>query len=100
MKRLGVDCGNTIFDEWNGVLLPDAVETLKRIAESEHFDEIYIVSKANVVARMWFRVRFYSLNFWDTTGIPRKNLYFCRRYKDKAAICEALQITHFIDDRL
>jgi hypothetical protein len=100
MRKLGVDCGNTIFHEWNGKLLPGSLDTLQKISESGAFDEIYIVSKANTAARALFLLRLRSLKFWKRTGIPRKNLRFCRRHRDKAPICEKLGITDFIDDRI
>ena len=100
MKRLGVDCGDTIFHEWNGKLLPGSVDTLQRLCASGTFDEIHLVSKANRLVRVLFRLRLRSLDFWEQTGIPRKNLHFCRRHKDKAAICKKIGITDFVDDRL
>lgn len=100
MKKLGVDCGNVIFHEWTGKPLPGSLETLRKIAASGEFDEIHVVSKANTLARAFFRLRLRSLDFWDHTGIPRENLHFCRRHKSKAPICKKLGITHFVDDRI
>jgi hypothetical protein len=40
------------------------------------------------------------LGFERRTGILRKHIYFCRRHRDKAVICERLGVTHFVDDRL
>lgn len=100
MKRLGVDCGDTIFYEWNGRLLPGSLDTLKKISASGAFDEIHVVSKANRLVRVLFRLRLRSLKFWDHTGIPRKNLHFCKKHKDKADICKKIGITDFVDDRL
>ncbi len=100
MKRLGVDCGNTIFHEWNGKLLPGSIDTLQKICASGAFDEVHVVSKANRFVQILFRLRLRSLDFWEQTGIPRKNLHFCKRHKDKAAICKKIGITDFVDDRL
>jgi hypothetical protein len=101
MKRiLGVDCGDVIFDEWTGVLVPDSLDALKKIVGSNHFEKIYIVSKAPPIAQIYFRMILRSLDFWEYTGIPREHLYFCNAYKDKAEICERLGITDFVDDRL
>ena len=100
MKKLGVDCGNTIFREWNGMLLPGSLDTLQKISASGTFDEIHVVSKANRLVSVLFRLRLRSLDFWEQTGIPRKNLHFCKRHKDKAAICKKIGITDFVDDRL
>jgi hypothetical protein len=100
MKKLGVDCGNVIFREWTGKPVPGSLETLRKIAASGEFDEIHVVSKANTFVRAVFRLRLRSLDFWDHTGIPRKNLHFCRRHKGKAPICKKLGITDFVDDRI
>lgn len=99
MKILGVDCGDVIFYQISGTLVPGSLEGLRRIVRSRHFDKVYIVSKAGFLSQILFRIRFRRLNFWEYTGIPRENLYFCRRYEDKKAICEKLSVTHFIDDR-
>lgn len=80
--------------------MPNSVDTLQKLCASGAFEEIHIVSKANTVARAFFLLRLRSLKFWKRTGIPRKNLHFCKRHKDKAPICEKLGITDFIDDRL
>jgi hypothetical protein len=38
--------------------------------------------------------------FTRLTGIPMRNLHFCRERYEKAPICGKLGVTHFIDDRL
>lgn len=38
--------------------------------------------------------------FWETTGVPRDQLRFCRERKEKAGICRELGIGWFVDDRL
>lgn len=97
---LGVDCGHVIFHPLSGKEVEGALASLKRISESNRFDKIYIVSRAGIINRLWFPFRLSNLNFWTYTGIPERNLYFCWRNKDKAAICSRLGITHFVDDRL
>lgn len=32
--------------------------------------------------------------------MPKNNLYFCWRNKDKASLCKTLEITHFVDDSI
>jgi hypothetical protein len=39
-------------------------------------------------------------DFYDRTGISRRNVRFCRRRPDKAIHCRKLGITHMIDDRI
>ena len=98
MKVLGVDCEGVIFKAVGGEV-PRALESLRQIADSGEFDKIYIVSRVNLLGRVIFPVRLILLNFWDYTGIPRVNIYFCRHDEDKAVISKRLGITDFIDDR-
>src|SRR5260370_6150547 len=37
-------------------------------------------------------------DFYRRTGVPRDNVLFCRARPEKRAHCEALGLTHFIDD--
>jgi hypothetical protein len=97
---LGIDCGEVIFKSLNGEPVPGSFDNIKKIVDSGHFERVYVVSKINPMLRFTFRGRLWYFNFWKYTGIPRQNLYFCRRHEDKAAICEYLGVTHFVDDRL
>lgn len=38
--------------------------------------------------------------FHETTGVPTGNVHFCKLRHEKRGICDALGITHFIDDRV
>src|SRR5262245_43227688 len=38
--------------------------------------------------------------FWETTGVAREHVRFCRQRKEKAGICIDLGIGWFVDDRL
>ncbi len=98
-KVLGVDCEGVLFKAV-GRPLPRALESVRKLAQSGSFEKVYIVSRVNIFGRIIFPLRLRMLGFWKYTGIPRSNLYFCRRDRDKSAICEQLGITDFIDDRL
>ncbi len=97
---LGVDCGDTIFHYITGVPVAGAIDSLTRIAKSGRFDEIHLVSKVDRFSEYFYRFTLWRIGFWRRTGIPRTNIIFCRRYADKAPICERLGVTHFVDDRL
>lgn len=99
MRTLGVDCGNVILYPFGGIV-PDAFNSLEDIAQSGHFNAIYIVSRANIFSRSLFLFRLRRAKFWEKTGIPRENIYFCLRNRRKIDICKKLGITDFIDDRL
>ena len=99
MKTLGVDCGNVILYHYVGIV-PDAFESLQAIVQSGHFENVYIVSRASLIGRAYFLLRLRRLDFWEKTGVSRKNIYFCRKDSQKITICKKLGITDFIDDRL
>lgn len=98
-RVLGVDCGDVIFYAF-GRRLPGSLASLRAVVRSGNFQEVHVVSKASIVTRAIFLARLHAMDFWNYTGIPRENLHFCFRYEDKAAICETLGVTHFVDDRL
>lgn len=100
MPILGVDCGDVIFYTWRWTSVPGALNALRDIVSSKKFGAVYVISKVNPISRIIFLARLQYLDFWRHTGIPRENLYFCRRHEDKAPICARLGVTHFIDDRL
>ena len=99
MRILGVDCGNVILYPF-GRIVPGAFESLEVIVQSGRFDAIYIVSRANIISRTLFLLRLRRSQFWEKTGIPRGNIYFCLKNRRKIDICKKLGITDFIDDRL
>jgi len=39
-------------------------------------------------------------DFYRLTGVAEEDVHFCVRRSEKAPICRALGVTHFIDDRL
>lgn len=99
VRVLGIDCEGVIFRLF-GHSLPGALESVRTLAASGDFERVYVVSRVNFLGRLFFPFRLWLLDFWGYTGVPRGHLYFCRRDKDKAVICEELGITDFIDDRL
>lgn len=96
---LGIDCEGVIFYLLGGQV-PGALTNLQKIVRSGHFKEIYIISRANILNRVYFRLRLSLSGFWETTGIPASHVVFCWRNKDKAAICRKLKVTDFVDNRL
>ncbi len=98
MRILGIDCGHVIFHGF-GKSVSGSLENIRKIAQSKHFDKIYIVSRARVLAKYYYLARLRYINFWSYTGISKNDIYFCRYDKEKAAICKQLSINYFIDDR-
>ena len=100
---LGVDIGSVIISKtWSNGFLPplkDAFSVLKRLKNERFKDKLFIVSQqqpfmSNIVL-LWLQYH----NFYQATGIKKRDIHFCRKRIDKAAICKKLGITHFIDDR-
>lgn len=101
--RLGIDIGGVLSpmaeDVATSAPLPGAIEALARL-EARFGPRRYLVSKAGPhVERKTLRW-LAELDFFGRTGIPRRNVVFCRERSDKAPICERLRITRFMDDRL
>ena len=100
---LGVDIGSVIISKtWNNGFCPplkNAFSVLKRLKNERFGDKVFVVSQQQffmdkiVLLWLWYH------NFYKATGIRVKDIYFCRKRIDKAAICKNLGITHFIDDR-
>lgn len=100
MKVLGVDCWDIIFRSWLTTPLPNALNGLRKLVHSGGFDKIYVVSKVSFIGKYVALFNFWRFDFYNRTGIPRSNIYFCRHNRDKGIICEELGITDFVDDRL
>lgn len=107
---LGLDIGGTIVDDGYDrqleipkfVDLPPhhgAIAAIMRLRE-RFGRRLFIVSRINKVkdaveALQWFdRHRFFRL-----TGLAMNNIHFCWKRHEKAAICQRLKITHFVDNR-
>jgi hypothetical protein len=115
-NKLGIDVGRVLITpddagtadtSFLGGSLEDAMRTPAFEGMFEHlpamvarFDgQACLVSKAGPrvqeKTRLWLRHH----DFHARTGVPQQEVYFCRERREKAAICERLRVTHFIDDR-
>lgn len=109
---LGVDVGGVIIDRVNDgtdtsffgrnflltTAVADGFEVLKRL--SKRFDQIVLVSKCGQSTQDRTRKWLAHHDFYNRTGIADVDVHFCRERRDKAGICQQLNVTHFIDDRL
>ncbi|MGC1184369.1 MAG: hypothetical protein WBA31_04350 [Candidatus Dormiibacterota bacterium] len=110
---LGVDVGGVIIDRAsedsdtsffgeNYLLTPPVPGAFKELGDlTLRFGRrVHVISKCGPSVegktRSWLR----SHDFFEITGIPTDNLHFVRTREEKAPICEALGVTHFIDDRV
>ncbi|TDB85372.1 hypothetical protein E1264_21360 [Actinomadura sp. KC216] len=116
--RLGVDFGRVIH---GGLLAPGDDDTaflggsFEEALASPATAGVYEVlpglieafgGRAWIISKCGDRVRQRTLawldhhDFYRRTGLPRRNVRFCRKRPEKARHCEELGITHMIDDRL
>jgi hypothetical protein len=111
-KVLGVDIGNVIIDnrlntqskldEAGYSKLPvvgGAFENLKILTDYFH-GEVYLISKCTEWAQEQILTWLTNHDFYSITGINPEHIYFVRERHEKDAVCQKLDVTHFIDDRL
>src|SRR5689334_2640439 len=105
-SRLGVDIGRVIIhgdgpdtnfigatdaEAMRAPAMAGAFESLARLCE--RFDGlVWLVSKCGPRIEACSRAWLGHHRFFETTGIARANLRFCRNRKDKAPICRELGI--------
>lgn len=95
MKNLGIDLGNVVFRK--GEVVPDAFETIQKLVPQ--FTNVYIVSRVNFDQKERSLAALKITRFFEFTGIPPENLYYCFERRDKAVFQRGLNIRFFIDDR-
>jgi len=110
-QAIGFDFGGVIiepypetksesFENLKVKAIPGAFEAIREFVEFFGPKNSFIVSKCGTTMEQrvsdWLR----DNEFYKHTLLPSQNVFFCRERKDKAPICEKLQITHFVDDRV
>ncbi len=80
--------------------VPGAINAVAKLARKRFGGRVHVVSKRSrqtqPLAIAWLVER----RFFARVGIGIDNLHFCLTREGKAPICEALGITHFVDNRL
>lgn len=113
--KLGVDIGRVIIqgdgpdtnfiggsedEAMRAPAMEGVVEALALLVEQFRPENVWIVSKCGprieARSRAWLDRR----RFFESTGIPRANIRFCKQRRDKAKICLDLGIGYFVDDRV
>ncbi|HLH26276.1 MAG TPA: hypothetical protein VK066_27470 [Chloroflexota bacterium] len=114
IEKLGVDVGGVIIDRVNDASdtsffgdnylqttsVPGALAALRRLNRGRFAGRVYLVSKCGARVQAKTLAWLAHHDFYGTTGIAPEHVHFCRQRQDKAGICAALGITHFVDDRL
>ena len=107
---LGIDIGNVITAGGNEMFsddflqtqeMPDAFESIKRLT-SRYFgaDRVFLISKCGTNMQKKTRAWLLERAFYEKTGVKPENVLFCQERHEKAKICERLELTHFVDDRM
>lgn len=114
MEAIGIDIGGVIIERLDAhrdtaflaerfldtPAVAGAFESIRDIVESRFGANAYLVSKCGPKVQsmtlQWLEAR----QFFRRTAIVPGNVRFCRERRHKASICDALGITHFVDDRL
>ena len=103
MPGLGLDFGNTISCHPDGEprqYMPDAIRVISKLVECIFKQNTYIVSRVDPGGDKNVLDFLDNNHFWEITNINRDHTIFCSKRSDKALICEKLDITDFVDDRL
>lgn len=117
ISRLGLDFGKVIMGavqngvadtSFLGASFSDAMkspptegafESIASLAKCFR-SEVWIVSKCGPSVEKKTRAWLDHNRFYERTGVLKANIRFCRERSAKAAICEELGISHFVDDRI
>lgn len=98
--NIGYDLGRTIKgptkEQYNDEM-PGAFDVISKLTKK--FNNSYIVSRVNSEQRERAINWLNNKNFYNITGIPENNIYYCFDRRDKALFIKALDIRVFIDDR-
>lgn len=106
--KLGIDIGDTIImrnglvDEGQNLLqtaFPGAFESIAYLVDLFN-KEVFLVSSCTEIGERRNIEWLDHNDFFNQTGLLKSNLRFCRERRLKSPICEDLQITHFIDNRI
>lgn len=110
----GVDIGGVLIDRANNgsdtsffsqrfletTAVPGAFAALALLARERFGGRVHLVSKCGARTEERTKLWLAHHDFEAITGIGPTHLHFCRERRDKAPICAALGVTHFVDDRL
>lgn len=116
-NRLGIDIGKVIMSPVVGgksdtSFLSGGIDQAMRTSASPgafsnipilvkaFWGQVWLISKAGINVQRKTRLWLQHQRFYERTGISRNCLRFCLKRHEKAHHCQAIQITHFIDDRI
>ena len=77
-----------------------AFEAVRWLNAGPFAGAVSLVSKAKSGTAQKTREWLHHHEFYQRTGVPAANVYFCERREDKARFAKRLRLTAFIDDRI
>lgn len=110
---LGIDVGGVILDfipqkgrelDFSGERyletpeIEGAIDAVAELNAGRFAGNVYLVSRVldgPERVRAWLRTH----RFFERTGIPESHFNHCLERAEKAPICKAIGVTHFVDDR-
>ncbi|HAS46134.1 MAG TPA: hypothetical protein DCS93_36980 [Microscillaceae bacterium] len=95
------DIPNQFFSEDYLSVLPvnQAFDAIRQIVEKYGSTKVHLVSKCGELTQQRTLHWLDHHQFFETTGVFRSQVWFCRERHEKQGICEAQGIRTFIDDR-
>lgn len=114
VPRLGVDIGRVIIhgdgpdtsfiggsdaDAMRAPAMAGVFDSLCHL-RARFAGRVWLVSKCGARIEARSRAWLAGTRFFESTGIPREQLRFCKNRRDKAPICLELGLDFFVDDRI
>ncbi len=107
-SRIGLDFGGVIVrpvegnvplnpGDGMGLVMPGAFEAITELVSILQ-GNVWIISKASRPTQAATRAWLSQTGFYRQTGFSPGNITFCEKRSDKAALCRAFHLTHFVDD--
>lgn len=108
--KIGIDIGNVLTqrdtdirpfgeDYLNVSAYDGAFEAVEKLVEWFGRKNIFLVSKCSLRNQEISKAWLVHKDFFDITGVPPENLYFCEKRHQKRGIAEEHQLNYFVDDR-
>jgi hypothetical protein len=95
------DAEDTLIMDYSKTLpAPGALEAVAKLVATLGADRVFAVSRASAATARKTVAWMQHWRFFAATGFRADNIRFCAGRADKAPICDALGITHYVDDRL
>jgi len=83
----------------NSSVIPGAIEGVRFLIDCHGVENVFVVSRAEGMERFCNTRLFIAHRFFAWTGLRAENVHFVDKRAEKAAVCKALNLEFFVDDR-